>query len=253
MKAILYAHGLGLFGTWSKVNLEHWPKNTWWCFVVVFRHRKNVTSKASQFQVSFQLLTSSAPRARHSWVHLMNSHAWDTFGRAAVKSETCPLNLLMLMLRHGFILTKVPRCEALAQEMWDNEHCFWWSPGFVNKRVSQVVKSELPGLAISTEHPLLYTHEDCGLTFGIQDVVAKMHQNAALVLNGHTTSEWISSHFSCGGLLFWDSAMPTFDDSSWRALEPAFNEHIQSYQTAIICRRRKWSRDVLLMFDDVFL
>ena len=59
------------------------------------------------------------------------------------------------------------------------------------KRDSQVVKSELPGLAISIEHPLLYTHEDCGLTFGIQDVVGKMHQNAALVLNGHTTSERI--------------------------------------------------------------
>ena len=57
------------------------------------------------------------------------------------------------------------------------------------KRVCQVVKSERSGLAISIEHPLLYTHEDCGLTFGIQDVVAKMHQNAVLVLNGHTTAE----------------------------------------------------------------
>ena len=41
----------------------------------------------------------------------------DTLARAAVKWEICPLHLLVLILWHGFILTKVPRCEALAQEM----------------------------------------------------------------------------------------------------------------------------------------
>ena len=33
------------------------------------------------------------------------------------------------------------------------------------------------------------------------------------------------------------SAMVTFDKSSWAALEPAFDEHIKSNQTAIICQR----------------
>ena len=48
----------------------------------------------------------------------------DTLARAAVKRETCPLHLLVLKLRHGFILTKVPRCEALAQEMGDMSIAF---------------------------------------------------------------------------------------------------------------------------------
>ena len=46
--------------------------------------------------------------------------------------------------------------------------------------------------------------------------------------------------------------MPIFDTSSWTALQPAFNEHIKSYQTAIICRRRKLNRCFVDVIFDKF-
>ena len=94
-----------------------------------------------------------------------------------------------------------------------------------------MVKSSLPGMTFSktvksikccTNMKIVFCYS---LTFGNLGCCGQI---ATLVT--HTTSEWSA----------WHSAMPTFDHSSWRAFEPAFNEHINSYQTAIICRRRKW-------------
>ena len=89
-----------------------------------------------------------------------------------------------------------------------------------------------------------------GLTFSSSGCCGSL---AALVT--HATYKWIPPHFSCGGLLFWDSAMAfmpiQFDTSSWTALERDFNHHIESYQAAIKCRRRKLNRcfvDVLWCF-----
>ena len=138
-------------------------KHTWWCFIV-FRHRKHVTLKACQFQVFFQLLTSSAPRARHFWVHLMNSacmgHFWQSRGEIGDMS-IAPFGVDVAAWIHSH---KGSKMWSIGPRDVRHEHCFWWSPGssnskFVNKRVSQVVKSELPGLAISIEHPLLYKYE----------------------------------------------------------------------------------------------
>ena len=46
-----------------------------------------------------------------------------------------------------------------------------------------------------------------------------------------------------------NSAGPIFSASSWAKLEPAFNEHIQSYQTAAMSASQRESH----VFVDVFV